>query len=718
MGKTFSDNWYRVADLRIGLRPTVDVRVQYYGDEPWYVLHERAHNSFHRVSSVTWNFLTRLSVESTVDEVWRASIEANPEETPGQEDVFQLLASLYRSNLIHIDGGADERRLIERGEDKKRKPVLARLSELMFLRIPLLDPEPYLRRAEPVIRRLFSPLGLVVAAILVCWGLAELALSGRSAWNQADRLLQLNNVVLLYLAVFVAKALHEIGHAAMCKHFGGEVRTIGLMLLMFTPLPYVDVTSSWALRNRWQRALIGAAGMLADMLVAAIATIIWAHSPPGVVNELAYNLMFSTAVYTLVFNLNPLMRFDGYYILADMAGVPNLHEQARNAFRRWFRSRALQLDEGIPEPGERVRNAALATFFVASNVYRLMVMLGIVLLIADAYLGLGLVVAIALGLTSFVLPLQQGWKTLRSPLFQYQRKLLIRRVGTVLALLLLFFLVIPMPDNRVLPGVVEAKPHTRVYSEAGGIVTRVYAAAGVWVNGGSLLVQLENPELDSELVGVEAQLAQAETLEARSLTEGSVDLVPVEERLKTLTELKATLVRQKAALTVRAPHGGYWVAPDVGYRVGEWVARGAELGEVVDDRQHRFVGIISQEAGAVLTGARQDGLQVRLEGALGDVFGASGLTLIPYSQDMLPSAALSPLAGGEVPIAAADPSGKRSAEPFFMLHANIEAPPRGTDNEPVRAGRSGWIRVRLPASPLAAQLWTSLRQFLERRYHL
>ncbi|MDD5298721.1 MAG: hypothetical protein PHU46_17615 [Rhodocyclaceae bacterium] len=718
MGKTFSDNWYRVADLRIGLRPTVDVRVQYYGEEPWYVLHERAHNSFHRVSPDTWNFLTRLSVESTVDEVWRASIEAAPEETPGQEDVFQLLASLYRSNLIHIEGGADERRLVERGADKKRKPVLARLSELMFIRIPLLDPEPYLRRAEPAIRRVFSPMGVLAASLIVGWGLVELALSGRSAWNQADRLLQLNNVVLLYLAVFLAKALHELGHAAMCKRFGGEVHTIGLMLLMFTPLPYVDVTSSWALRNRWQRALIGAAGMLADIVVAAIATIVWAHSPPGMVNELAYNLMFSTAVYTLVFNLNPLMRFDGYYILADLAGVPNLHEQARNQFRRWFRSRALQLDDGIIEPDERVRSVLLATFFVASNVYRLMVMLGIVLLIADAYLGLGLVVAVALGLTSFVLPLQQGWKTLRSPLFQYQRKLLIRRVAIGLGVLLLFFLVIPMPDNRVLPGVVEARPHTRIYSEAGGIVARVLTVSGVRVNGATVLVQLENPELDSEIVGVDAQIAQAETLEARSLTEGGVDLAPVEERLKTLTELKGTLLRQKAALTVRAPHGGYWVAPEVGYRLGEWVARGAELGEVVDDRQHRFVGVISQEAGAVLTGARQDGIQVRLEGALGEVFRATALTLVPYSQDMLPSAALSPLAGGEVPIAAADPSGKRSAEPFFILHANIEAPAPGSDYEPVRAGRSGWIRVHLPARPLAAQLWTSLRQFLERRYHL
>jgi putative peptide zinc metalloprotease protein len=145
MAKTFSDNWYRIADLRLGLRPTLSVRLHHYRDEAWYVLHEPTHNSFHRVPPQTWRFLSRLRVEQTVEEIWLDSIEQDPENTPGQEDVFQLLSGMYRSNLIYLEGGADDARLIERGQQKKKKPFLNRLSELMFMRLPLFDPERWLQ---------------------------------------------------------------------------------------------------------------------------------------------------------------------------------------------------------------------------------------------------------------------------------------------------------------------------------------------------------------------------------------------------------------------------------------------------------------------------------------------------------------------------------------------------------------------------------------------
>lgn len=718
MGKTFSDNWYRVADLRLGLRPTVSVRTQYFRDEPWYVLHETNHNTFHRVDPATWRLLTRLSVESTVDEVWRASIDADPASTPGQDDVFHLLAALYRNNLLYIEGSTDEVRLLERGTQARKKNILARLSELMFMRIPLLDPEPLLRRVEAWLPVVFGPLGALLAIMVVAWGVVELLMAGPRAWHQAQRLLQLDNIILLYGAVFVSKALHEFGHAALCKRYGGEVRTMGVMLLMLTPVPYVDVSSSWAFRNRWQRVLVGAGGMLVDVVVAGLATIVWAHSPPGMVNELAYNLMFSTAIYTVVFNLNPLMRFDGYFILSDLLGLPNLHEQGRAQFRRWFQSRVLDMVDDQAEEKSPGAVATLITFFLASNVYRLFVMAGIVLFIADAYFGVGLLVAAALAMTSFVLPVQNLLKTLASPLFRFQQARLLRlTAGTALAALLFVFLV-PMPDNRVLPGVAEARRHTPIYSETAGLVTAVPVPSGAWVETGAVLVELTNPELDSELAALEAQIAQTTLLAARTVSEGAVDLAPVQERQRTLSQLKDTLLRQRTSLIVRAPHDGYWVAPDVGYRRQAWLARGVELGQVVDDRAQRFVGVIRQEAAALLTQASRQGIEVRLEGELDRVHAASGLVLVPHSHATLPSAALSPVAGGQVPVSAADPSGRQSAEPFFMLLADIDSPPEPQSALGVRSGQAGWIRLHMPWRSLAAQAWVGVRQFFQRRYQL
>ncbi len=728
MSRTFSENWYRVAGLRVALRPTVRVRLHQARGTPWYVLHERIKNGFFRVPPAGWAFIARLRPEATVDQVWREAIEAVPTEAPGQEEVFQLLVALSAGNMLYVEGAADERRLLERAEARGRKPLSARLSELLFMRIPLADPEPLLRRLGPLIGLLFSPAAAVLALLFLGWGFAEFLLHSARAVEQARGILQPQNLPLLFIAVFLAKGLHEFGHAAMSRRFGAEVRTTGVMLLMFTPLPYVDVTASWGLRNRWHRAAIGAGGMLMDLLVAAAATLVWSRSPPGELSALCHNLMFTTAAYTLLFNLNPLMRFDGYYILSDLLGIPNLYEQARAAAGRRFRALALrqaQDEKDADHPG--TTEWALAAFFLASNGYRLMVMGGIVLFIADAYFGLGLVVAAALAFASFVRPLGQQLGRVRDPFFRARHARPLRRAALAAGLLVLALLLVPLPDNRVLRGVAEATAQAPVFTDVAGIILQVHAPSGSWMEAGAPLVTMANPELEAELAGVRAQVVRAQLQANKSLEADAVDLAPVQERLRTLAVMQATLEAQLASLVVVAEHAGVWVAPEIATKQGSWVGRGVELGRLVDDRTHRFRGVIRQDAGAILSGARQERLEVRLEGERGRSLHASRLSLVPFSSTQLPSAALGPAAGGEIAVETNDPSGRRSVEPYFLLEAQIDDPdwlgdaadgdaPRNAGG--VRTGRSGWIRIPLPWRPAAAQAWTGLRQFFQRRYRV
>jgi len=719
MKRTFYDQWHRIAGLRLGLRPGVVARLHHYRDEPWYVLHQQSHAGYFRLSPQTYRFVCRLNPGQTIDELWRQAVDMDPAQAPGQEEVFELITALHRQNLLAIEGGVDEGKLIERPQRKKKKPWANRISELMFMRIPLWDPEPWLKRHQSLFARLWSWPSWLLIALTMAWALLEFVLAGPRVWTQASEILQLGNLLPLYLAIFFNHFLHEMAHALACKYYGGQVRTMGVMLLLFTPLPYVDLSSSWTFRNRWHRAWVSSAGMATDLFVGAVATIVWAYSPPGLVNELAYNLMFSTAVYTFIFNINPLMRFDGYYVLSDALGLANLHESAQQQFMRWWKARVLgQPDTADVDRVSPRRHAALALFFAGSNVYRWAVMLGIVLFVADQYWGLGLVVGLALLYSSFVAPLKKVIRPLRNPLFLYQQqgKLRLSAAAVLLLLALLFWM--PVPESRVLRGVVEAGNNTTLFSQSSARIVKVHASSGQWVAAGQLLIDLENPELDEELRAVRAQITQARAQERKALTEASVDLGPIREKLSTLMQTQAYILQQIQALRMRAPHDGLWHSTDAIHLAGNWVARGKELGRVVDERSHIFLGVVKQEASLNWDRLKAEGSQVRIEGERATEHRVTALTVVPHSQKELPSAALTPLAGGDLAVSAQDQTGRKAVEQFFLLRAQLGSSTSQGPEAASRNGRSGWIRVQLPARPLAERLWQWAQQFFQRRYQV
>jgi putative peptide zinc metalloprotease protein len=716
--RTFFDQWHRIAGLRLGLRPGIVVRLHHYRDEPWYVLHQPAHAGYFRVSPTSWRFIAGLSPAMTVDERWRQAVQEQPELAPGQEEAFELVTALYRNNLLYVEGGVDEDKLVERYRRKKKKPWANRLSELLFMRIPLWDPEPWLKRHQAFFAGLWQWPTWLLAAAIMAWALLEFVLAGPRVWTQAQDILQLGNLLPLYLAIFVNHLLHEMAHAIASKHFGGQVRTMGLMLLLFTPLPYVDLSSNWTFRDRLQRAWVSSAGMATDLVVGALATIVWAYSPPGLLNELAYNLMFSTAVYTFLFNINPLMRFDGYYVLSDVLGIPNLHEAAKQAFQRWWRLAVLGQPPTL-EDGQTSgrRQLGLALFFVSSNVYRWAVMVGIVLFVADQYWGLGLVVGLALLYATFVLPMKNLLRPLRNPVFLSQQRHKLRAAVLVLAALLAVLTGLPLPESRVLRGVVEAQANTPVHAQSGARVLQVHVRPGQWVQAGQLLVELENPELQQELAALGAQLRQAQAQQRKAVNEASVDLGPIEDKLRTLQQARAQLQLQLQALRVLAPHEGQWTSADIQHLQGTWVGRGKELGRVIDERSQVFLGVLRQEAAINWDALTAEGAQVRIEGHRAQVQQVRRLTVLPHSQKDLPSAALTPLAGGDQAVSARDQSGRQAVEQFFLLRAQLQG---GVDT--VEAGvlhsRSGWIRLTLPPRPLAPRALEALQQFFQRRYQV
>ncbi|HEY9510156.1 MAG TPA: M50 family metallopeptidase, partial [Verrucomicrobiae bacterium] len=393
MSKTFSESWYRVANQRICLRPGVRVRRQNYRGERWIVLENPFSNQYFRLRPAAYEFVSRLQPDRTVEAAWQQCLERFPDEAPSQEAVIQLLSQLYFANLLQYDLAADSAQLFQRYKKRKQREIGFQFLNIMFMRFPLLDPDRFLVRLLPLIKMLVSPVGAILWLLVVGAGLKVVADNFDGIRAEGHGVLAASNLLLLYLGLILIKTIHEFGHATFCRRFGGEVHVMGVMLMIFTPMPYVDATSSWGFRERWKRVLVGAAGMIVELFVAAIAAFVWAKTSPGTLHNLAYNMMFVASVSTVIFNINPLLRFDGYYILSDLIEMPNLNQRAIGQLRHVAESKLFGVKQSEAPARNRREGGWLISYGVASGIYRVIVFTGVLLAVADRFLIVGIVMA-------------------------------------------------------------------------------------------------------------------------------------------------------------------------------------------------------------------------------------------------------------------------------------------------------------------------------------
>lgn len=718
----FSESWHRVAGQRLRLRPSVSIRKQVFRGETWHVAQDGFTNQFFRFRPEAYQFIARLDGTRTIEEIWLGCLEREGDRAPGQGEIVSMLAQLYQSNLIASDVPADTAQLFERHQKRMRQEIKSQVFGIFFLRIRLFDPEPFLRWAWPVVRWLCTSWAAIAWVIVVGLGLATVFSHWDRAQDQTQSILEPGNLLLLYLGFAMAKLVHEFGHAFAVKKFGGEVHAMGVTLLVFTPIPYVDATAAWAFRERWKRVLVGCAGMIPELFFASLAAFVWANTGAGLLNSIAYNVMIVASVSTVVFNLNPLLRFDGYYILADLTDSPNLQPRAA---RQWLHMIEKYAFGGkFTESPARSRKEAvwLSIYGVASWAYRLLVTVSIILIVADRYFGIGLLAGVVTFIGAFVLPVVGALRYLvREPRIERVRKRAWLVTAGVVAGLIILLGVVPLPDHFRAPGVVRAEGSMAVITPVDGWTKEFVVPSRTRVKKGDPLLVMENPELNLSLASAEANLEQAQARERQMLTELAAGIEPMRKRREAVQLLVQQLEHDRTQLDYRAPASGEWVSPRHDDLVGAWLARGTLAGEIVGaGPMWEFYAVVPQDYAGRLFGGGLRGAEVRFPGTAGRKLVVSDWRVVPGRQDLLPSPALGWNASGPVRVRLDDPRGLRTAEPFFLLVARVAPPAVTRDSDPQVTwhGRTGVIRFDLPWAPLLVQWGRSFRQLLQSHYQL
>jgi putative peptide zinc metalloprotease protein len=455
--------------------------------------------------------------------------------------------------------------------------------------------------------------------------------------------------------------------------------------------------------------------MLYEFFAASCAALIWANSGPGAIHSLAFNMMMVASISTLVFNANPLLRYDGYYILSDLLDIPNLQSRAQAQLRH-LAEFYLFGDRQSTSPADSPKEAFwLILYGILSGPYRVIVYGGIILFVADRFLLAGMMMAAVCIFSWGVVPAVRFVNYISSsPKLARTRTRAIAVSLTAVGAILLVLGTIPLPNSFRAPGVVEAENYLQVVSDTPGQLSKIISENGSWVQPGTPLMRLVNPELDIEMALVSAQreevmaqLQQSAVFDADRTREALV------KHLATLDRKLRKTEKQRQALLVKAEQSGIWVAPDAYDLKGVWLARGAELGKIISPERYRFSAVVSQEEAANLFSGNISGqMAVRLVGQGNIDLPVTGYKVIPFQHERLPSAALGWGAGGDIPVSGKDDQGLQTVEPFFQIYADLEPSRQVVLNH----GHSGQIRFIQRSEPLLNQLARKVRQFFQKRY--
>ena len=718
---TFSESWYRVKDLAPRLRPTAQITRQHFRGERWYVVRDPAGNQYHRLSDAAYRFVGLLDGSRTVGQAWELVGGQLADDAPTQPEVIQILTQLYAANLIETNISPDATVLLRRHKQQQKKKMQGRLMNLLFPRMPIWDPDSFLRRWMPVMRPLLSGLGMLLwvavvgtAIILVIPKGDELASAARAAVN-----LKANpeNAIYLYACFGLIKFIHELGHGFFCRRFGGECHEMGLMLLVLVPCPYVDASSAWGFQSKWHRVLVGAGGMIFELFVAAIAAFIWlATRETEVVNQLAYNVMLIASVSTVLFNANPLLRYDGYYILSDYWEIPNLQQKAKDYSlglikRHVFRVKSQQ---PLPPVGQRIN---LFIYAIASTVYRAFIGFAIMLLVLfqlpEEVRVLGLVMGLGAVATFFVVPVYKLVKYLAlDPELHRKRGRAWAFTLAVATLLVLFVGVMPWDQRARAQAVIEPLERDYVRIQTPGFVDRVLVRDGQEVEQGQALVRLSNPELDARVEGLRAQVKQAELRVNQAQVEDPAQLKIERSNLAVYRSALDDSTQRLGELVVRSPRSGRLISPNLEQLGGRYLQVGAEVA-TVDVRDTMIARATFGQADAQLLmseGAlsRPRDTEIRLvSDPAADPIYAISTELSPASTTDVRHPSLMYAGGGELAPDPSDRTGTTAATAQWQMKVRF-----GNPGERYLPDQRAYVRVTLDRRPLIFQWERRLRQLI------
>ncbi len=700
--------------LRVRLRPDLVVRPQFYEGMTHYVVKDPIGLKYYRFKAEEYFLLQQLDGKSTLLEVKKAFERKYRPQTITVDDLVRFCSQLHEAGVAQIDTPEQTEVFVKRRRKKIWKKVRGAAANILYIKIPIIDPERLLTWMYPYFKWIYTRTFVVLSCLLM---LSALTMVVSNFTEVKERLPDFQSffnwrtIVYFWCSLAIVKIIHEFGHGLTAKHFGGEVHEMGALLLCLTPALYCDVTDSWLLPNKWHRIWISAAGIYVECVLASLATFAWFYSNPGLFNSLMMATMFLCSMNTIMFNANPLMRYDGYYVLADYLEIPNLRVKANQFFSYAFQEKVLGLEVPVQSYMPRTRRWLFLAYAITSFLYRWFVTLSILfflnrLMKPYKVYSIGIFFAMWGMIPLVIMPVYQIVKFVRTP-GRLRKVKKVRATAFAVSTVALITAILMIPTPLRIKGTLVIAPEapSRIYANTAGRLVTLAVRDGDMVKKGDLIAQLSNLDKQRERASMQEELelnrvkaayfSRSKDLEGRRLARQHSTLADE------LEPVVARINDQISHLYLVADRDGQVIGVPKRETTGSWVRPDKAFCEIANPKKLQAQVIIDQgDVDLLQTGSKA---WVKIYGLSERTYRTEIAEIASRNRDEIP-AELSNVGGGEIAAEQDKKTGKiKSVSAVFELLLPL-------DNEDLslHVGQRGFAKIDGGTSTLAWFIWRSL----------
>ena len=638
------------------------------------------------------------------DAYWRAM---PPEQAI--EELAQLAHQLGGTGVIQSTGRYSLQRINSMAARRKVFRFDALIGSVLYIKKSLIDPDKLLGRMDGYFRWMFTRGYVAAFTVAMVATLVMLAGHSQELVEHGANFFTLQNLALTWVVFIFVKTAHEFGHGLTCKHFGGEVHEMGAMFIMFTPYLYCNVSDSWLLPGKTQRILVTAAGIFVEMSIAIVAAWVWMATSPGLLHQICFNIIFTCSISTVLFNANPLMKFDGYYMMSDALEVPNLKQKSSAAASGWAQRYVLGLrGGGAAQFWTNELSPLFGLYAVASYFYGWLVLYRISTHMFDMLAPYGLdflshsYVYLYLA-TALALPCFRLMKTTyQNPITRLAAGRRFAQIGVGLAAAFALCWFVPWQDSVKRGAVLEQADVAPVAARTPGFLREVFVRDGEIVHAGQALARLENLELQSEVDELTMEAASYDVQRRAALSDPQEPTREMAAGYARLVEEANTQLAlrqwQLKECTLRAPHDGVVRQQGLANLIGQYFTRGKEFCEVGSRDEYRaIISLDESQARRVVAGQTA---RLKLRALSGETFEGTISSVPVSSLSRLTSSGSASLTGGDVP---AQVNHEGQLEPTVAYY-EAEMVVRDPGGEHLRAGLTGMARIQTGRTTLGRSI--------------